>query len=87
MLKNFDSAIQLFNHATNLDPDLANMIFCSDCGKSIIVPIYKCSVCSDFELCEKCKNKGQHNKEHVLYKIYKQNLIDIYSTYLSGNRR
>ena len=43
---------------------------CNGCG---VVPIrgirYRCSNCSDYDLCEGCEAQGLHIKTHVFYKI------------------
>lgn len=46
---------------------------CNECGCDPIKGIrYLCTVCEDFDLCQKCEAKGIHS-EHVLLKIRKVN--------------
>ncbi|XP_072120210.1 sequestosome-1 isoform X1 [Mobula birostris] len=40
-------------------------IVCDACSGPVIGPRYKCSVCSDYDLCGSCKGKGFH-KEHEM---------------------
>ena len=47
---------------------LHNHIICDDCGKKYIEGIrYKCAICHDFDLCEKCEAKSDH--PHPFLKI------------------
>jgi len=70
-LKKFSEAIKCINQATDLNPDHINFVTCDGCGKSGIVPRYKCSVCYDYDLCELCEKKGVHDKKHILFKVTK----------------
>jgi len=43
---------------------------CDGCGVAPIRGIrYKCGVCSDYDLCEKCEASQQHDPQHILLKI------------------
>jgi hypothetical protein len=45
-------------------------ITCDGCSVSPIVGVrYKCTVCQDFDLCEKCEESGKHPIDHVLIKM------------------
>jgi len=45
-------------------------IECDGCGMAPIVgPRYKCSVCPDFDLCDKCNKEGKHDPKHALIKL------------------
>lgn len=45
-------------------------VTCDECGTNPIVGIrYKCVVCPDFDLCEKCESKSIH--DHPFLKIKK----------------
>ena len=51
-------------------PIIHKGINCSICGKKDIVGIrYKCSMCQNFNLCEKCEENNEHDDNHVLLKI------------------
>ena len=51
-------------------PIIHKGINCSICGKKDIVGIrYKCSMCQNFNLCEKCEENTDHDDNHVLLKI------------------
>jgi hypothetical protein len=44
-------------------------VSCDDCGVSPIEGIrYKCQVCDNYDLCEKCEAKNQHPPTHILLK-------------------
>lgn len=44
-------------------------VACDGCGMSPIVGTrYKCLVCPDYDLCEKCESNGKHPVEHALVK-------------------
>ena len=52
-----------------------HMCSCDGCGMSPIVGTrYKCSICENFDYCEKCEEiyKNEHN--HPFFKIYKANM-------------
>ena len=47
---------------------------CNGCGVTPIVGVrYKCAVCQDFDLCEKCEasSKTKHDARHKMLRIYK----------------
>lgn len=45
-------------------------VTCDGCGIRNIKGIrYKCSTCSDYDLCDTCEKSGRHSPDHVLYKI------------------
>ncbi|EDV25220.1 uncharacterized protein TRIADDRAFT_56938 [Trichoplax adhaerens] len=45
-------------------------IVCNSCGMNPICGIrYKCANCSDYDVCERCESKDNHNKMHVFLKI------------------
>ena len=67
-LKKYEEAIEFINKAGELNPE-TKKYFCDECDKLDSYPRYKCSICLDYDLCEKCEKKGVHNKEHVLYKL------------------
>ena len=44
---------------------------CDSCGVSPIKDVrYKCTLCFNFDLCERCERKGKHPKSHPLLKMY-----------------
>ena len=70
-LKQYQDAIEFFNKVIELDPTFIKRFTCDNCDKSGIIPRYKCSICLDYDLCEKCQKNGAHIIEnHVLYKVY-----------------
>ena len=52
-------------------------VVCSGCGSPIVGIRYNCTICQDFDFCEKCeeKDKGQHG--HPLLKILKPEMYQI----------
>jgi len=45
-------------------------VTCDMCQQKPLVGVrYKCSVCFNFDLCEKCEAKGQHPADHPLVKL------------------
>ena len=52
-------------------------IVCDGCGNPIIGVRYKCTICPDFDYCEKCeeKDKGEHG--HPLLKILRPDMCPI----------
>lgn len=45
-------------------------VTCDHCKMSPIRGVrYKCSVCSDFDMCQICEGANWHNPKHILYKI------------------
>lgn len=47
------------------DKETAKNVFCDSCNNSIAGKRYKCTVCSDYDLCEECEKKNVHS-EHLL---------------------
>jgi hypothetical protein len=46
-------------------------IICDGCGMHPLIGIrYKCSVCNDFDYCEKCEEKFKNEHQHPFIKIY-----------------
>eukprot|EP00698_Gefionella_okellyi_P007023 TRINITY_DN170_c0_g1_i2.p1 TRINITY_DN170_c0_g1~~TRINITY_DN170_c0_g1_i2.p1 ORF type:complete len:557 (-),score=118.14 TRINITY_DN170_c0_g1_i2:70-1740(-) len=51
-------------------PPIHHGVTCDDCGTSPITGArYKCTVCHDFDLCQDCEAKGEHNPRHALIKM------------------
>ena len=47
-----------------------NGIKCNECGINNIKGIrYKCSVCPNYNLCEKCEENSEHTENHIFLKI------------------
>jgi len=47
-------------------------VTCDGCSQSPIVGArFKCTVCHDYDLCEKCEAKGTHDSSHPLVKMLK----------------
>ena len=47
-----------------------NGIICNECGVNNIKGIrYKCSICPNYNLCEKCEENSEHAETHVFLKI------------------
>ena len=47
---------------------------CDLCGTENIVGVrYKCSQCPDFDMCSSCESKEEHDPNHVLLKVMKDN--------------
>jgi len=55
--------------ASKQEPILHIGITCDNCDETPVGIRYKCSVCADFDLCEKCEPLGVHNPEHPFLKI------------------
>eukprot|EP01089_Gocevia_fonbrunei_P009574 TRINITY_DN2191_c0_g1_i1.p1 TRINITY_DN2191_c0_g1~~TRINITY_DN2191_c0_g1_i1.p1 ORF type:complete len:570 (-),score=125.11 TRINITY_DN2191_c0_g1_i1:1-1710(-) len=51
---------------------------CDACNQDIIGIRYKCSVCPDYDLCEKCEESSQsvHSADHAFLKIHKSNRLN-----------
>eukprot|EP01116_Phalansterium_solitarium_P018830 TRINITY_DN5112_c0_g1_i1.p1 TRINITY_DN5112_c0_g1~~TRINITY_DN5112_c0_g1_i1.p1 ORF type:complete len:627 (+),score=225.12 TRINITY_DN5112_c0_g1_i1:79-1881(+) len=54
------------------EPTVHNAL-CNDCHTQIIGIRYKCSICSDFDLCQNCYPKRGHNANHT----FTEHLLDI----------
>ena len=71
------------NNCKNINDELKNQIIihhgiiCKICNKSVIGTRYKCAVCKDFNLCEKCEEKDKGKHGHPLLKIKKPGLCPI----------
>eukprot|EP00694_Reclinomonas_americana_P003729 EC790658.1.p1 GENE.EC790658.1~~EC790658.1.p1 ORF type:complete len:176 (+),score=11.43 EC790658.1:45-572(+) len=50
---------------------LEHAAICDACGAPIIGTRYRCSTCSDFDLCAECELFGDHPhpRDHVFYKV------------------
>jgi len=47
-------------------------VFCDACKAPVRGIRYKCANCPDYDLCQRCENKGgAHDPEHLFLKIYK----------------
>jgi hypothetical protein len=44
-------------------------VVCDECHNVIRGTRYKCTTCSDFDLCAPCESTTQHNPEHALLKV------------------
>eukprot|EP00124_Ichthyophonus_hoferi_P005464 Ihof_evm1s799 gene=Ihof_evmTU1s799 len=42
-------------------------ILCDICDMPVVGPRYKCTICHNYDLCQKCENR--HNPQHILLKI------------------
>ena len=57
---------------------LHNFIICDGCGKKYIEGIrYKCAICHDFDLCEKCENVTDHHHPFLKIRDPKQKPLKI----------
>ena len=56
------------NDKKPLNRPLHKDVVCDGCEGQIYGIRYKCCVCPDYDLCEKCEGKGMH-QEHDMYKI------------------
>ena len=52
-------------------------IKCSECNEPIVGIRYKCSICKDFDYCEKCEEKTKGGHGHPFLKIYKPDMCPI----------
>jgi len=50
-------------------PVIHQGITCDGCSKSLVGIRYKCTSCFDFDLCENCESKSEHDPEHLFLKI------------------
>ena len=54
-------------------------IICDDCGVNPVMGVrYKCSVCNDFDLCEKCEAKSDHPHPFLKIKHPRQKPLKIF---------
>ena len=78
-LKNLESSItnELISNVRNSQLTLSNQkhiihkgVRCDECGiKNIEGVRYKCSVCPNYNLCEKCEEVTNHDENHLFVKI------------------
>ncbi len=52
-------------------------INCCGCKEPIVGTRYKCSICKDFDYCEKCEEKSKGRHGHPFLKIYKPEMCPI----------
>ena len=63
---------KLLNEIINKTSSIHKGIKCNECGINDIKGIrYKCTKCLNFNLCEKCEEKTDHDENHILLKIRK----------------
>ena len=63
---------KLYNEIKNSDQPIHNGIKCNLCGTNNIRGIrYKCSICDNYNLCEKCEENSNHDEDHILLKLRK----------------
>ena len=55
-------------------PDIHKDIICNECKNDIIGIRYKCCICENYNLCEKCENESGPEHNHPLLKIRKPEL-------------
>ena len=80
---------KLYNDIKNNDQPIHNGIKCNICGTNNIRGIrYKCSICDNYNLCEKCEENSNHDDDHILLKLRKplsENELNVdYSKFLSN---
>lgn len=47
-------------------------VICDGCGMNPIVGFrFKCTICKDYDLCEKCEGSNTHPRDHEMIKYYK----------------
>jgi len=56
-------------NSSKQEPIMHYGITCDNCDETPIGIRYKCSVCADFDLCEKCEPLGVHTPDHPFLKI------------------
>ena len=52
-------------------------IVCNECRKNISGIRYKCTICKDFDYCEKCEEKDNGKHGHPLLKILRPEMCPI----------
>ena len=57
--------------------DIHTGIICDRCNEIIIGIRYKCTICKNFDFCEKCENKDKGRHGHPLLKIRKPEMCPI----------
>ena len=63
-------------------------VICKGCKDSIIGVRYKCTICEDFDYCEKCEKKDKGNHGHPLLKIRTPEMCPIFiRCVLSNNNK
>ena len=63
---------KIYNEIKNNDQPIHNGIKCNVCGTNNIRGIrYKCSICDNYNLCEKCEQNSNHDEDHILLKLRK----------------
>lgn len=64
------STTQRFGKEESNEPVLHPNIICDGCERYVRGIRYKCSLCADYDLCERCEAKGDvHDSSHPLLKI------------------
>ena len=83
--KNIKAPSLLINPKMNFNDDSSNEqpvhkgVICKKCGmKNIIGSRFKCSVCEDYDLCEKCESKYGEEHLHPFIKVYEPQTMPIY---------
>ncbi len=63
-----------------MSPAVHGDITCDGCNKQGLVGIrYKCSVCPDFDFCQKCEATIEHNHPFLKIKTLKQTPVKIFA--------
>ena len=52
-------------------------IICNGCGNDVVGVRYKCTICHDFDFCEKCEEKDKGRHGHPLLKILRPDMCPI----------
>lgn len=79
LYKSYDKQINNQNNKLKKEENVSERIHkgisCSNCGEKDIKGIrYKCTNCSNYDLCEKCEKMNCHDISHILIKIRYPNL-------------